>query len=40
MNDNTDYPQILEVIEDVPLTKTERREETISSSRYCYRLAE
>jgi Tfp pilus assembly protein PilZ len=25
MNDNTDYPQILEVIEEVPLPKAERR---------------
>jgi hypothetical protein len=25
MNDNADYPQILEVIEEVPLPKTERK---------------
>jgi hypothetical protein len=25
MNDNTDYPQILEVIEEVPLPKAERK---------------
>ena len=25
MNDNTDYPQIIEVIEEVPLPKAERK---------------
>jgi ribonuclease HI len=31
MNDNTDYPQILEVIEEVPLPKTERKKKPLAA---------